>query len=402
MPSVCFYFQVHQPYRLRHYTVFDNSPTYFDEFKNASICRKVANKCYLPANRTLLNMIRRFDGRFKVGFSITGVLLEQFSKYCPEVISTFDALAQTGCVEFLAETYYHSLSFLYSRCEFIEQIRKHMEMVDHFFGQKPRVFRNTELIYNNDLAEAIDSMGEFDAILTEGADHILGHRSPNFIYRPPNCNGLKLLLKNYALSDDIAFRFSNRHWKEFPLTADKFASWISRINGNGNVVNLFMDYETFGEHQWEDTGIFNFMNHLPEEILKHPDNNFKTPSEIVDLYDPVDTVDIPHIISWADTERDLSAWIGNAMQSNALHEIYRLEQTVKATGDEQLIADWRMLQASDHFYYMCTKYFSDGDVHKYFNPYNSPYDSYINFMNVLSNLAKRCGQSSMQQAEAVG
>jgi alpha-amylase len=245
-------------------------------------------------------------------------------------------------------------------------------------------------------------MGEFDAILTEGADHILGHRSPNFIYRPPNCDGLKLLLKNYTLSDDIAFRFSNRHWKEFPLTADKFASWISRINGNGNVVNLFMDYETFGEHQWEDTGIFNFMNHLPEEILRHPDNNFKTPSEVVDLYDPVDTVDIPHIISWADTERDLSAWIGNAMQSNALHEIYRLEQTVKATGDEQLVADWRMLQASDHFYYMCTKYFADGDVHKYFNPYNSPYDSYINFMNVLSNLAKRCGRSSMQQAEAVG
>jgi alpha-amylase len=402
MPSVCFYFQVHQPYRLRHYTVFDNSPTYFDEFKNASICRKVANKCYLPANRTLLNLIRRFDGRFKVGFSITGVLLEQFNKYCPEVISTFDALAETGCVEFLAETYYHSLSFLYSRCEFIEQVRKHMEMVDHFFGQKPRVFRNTELIYNNDLAETIGSMGQFDAILTEGADHILGHRSPNFIYRPPNCDGLKLLLKNYTLSDDIAFRFSNRHWKEFPLTADKFASWISRINGNGNVVNLFMDYETFGEHQWEDTGIFNFMNHLPEEILRHPDNNFKTPSEVVDLYDPVDTVDIPHVISWADTERDLSAWIGNAMQSNALHEIYRLEQTVKATGDEQLVADWRMLQASDHFYYMCTKYFADGDVHKYFNPYNSPYDSYINFMNVLSNLAKRCGRSSMQQTEAVG
>ena len=402
MPSVCFYFQVHQPYRLRHYTVFDNSPTYFDEFKNASICRKVANKCYLPANRTLLNIIRRFDGRFKVGFSITGVLLEQFNKYCPEVISTFDALAQTGCVEFLAETYYHSLSFLYSRGEFIEQIRKHMEMVDYFFGQKPRVFRNTELIYNNDLAETIGSMGEFDAILTEGADHILGHRSPNFIYRPPNCDGLKLLLKNYTLSDDIAFRFSNRHWKEFPLTADKFASWISRINGNGNVVNLFMDYETFGEHQWEDTGIFNFMNHLPEEVLKHPDNNFKTPGEVIDLYDPVDTVDIPHIISWADTERDLSAWLGNAMQSNALHEIYRLEQTVKATGNEQLLADWRMLQASDHFYYMCTKYFADGDVHKYFNPYNSPYDSYINFMNVLSNLEKRCGRSPMQQVEAVG
>ena len=399
MPSVCFYFQVHQPFRLKHYTVFDKSPTYFDEFKNASICRKVANKCYLPANRLLLDLIRRFDGRFKVAFSVTGVILEQFHKYCPEVLSTFDALAQTGCVEFLAETYYHSLSFLYSRTEFIEQTQKHVRMVREFFGQNPRVFRNTELIYNNDLARAVEDMGNFDAIIAEGADHVLGNRSPNFIYRPPNSTNLKLLLKNYRLSDDIAFRFSNRGWKEFPLMARKFADWIDRVNGNGNIVNLFMDYETFGEHQWEDTGIFNFLAHLPEEVLKHPDNDFKTPSEAVDAFDAVDVIDVPHIISWADTERDLSAWLGNAMQSNALHEVYRIEKMIKQAQNENLMADWRRLQTSDHFYYMCTKYFADGDVHKYFNPYDSPYDSYINYMNVLSNLKDRCTPLSADKLE---
>ncbi len=392
MASVCFYFQVHQPFRLRHYTVFDHSPRYFDEFKNASICRKVANKCYLPANRLLLDVIRRFEGRFKISYSLTGVILEQFRKYCPEVMSTFDALAETGCVEFLGETYYHSLSFLYSYEEFTEQINKHTDLICRLYGQTPRVFRNTELIYSNALAETIEKMGRFDAIITEGADHILGCRSSNFVYRPPNCSHIKLLLKNYSLSDDIAFRFGNRQWSEYPLTADKFASWVNRVNGNGQCVNLFMDYETFGEHQWEDTGIFSFMNHLPEEVLKHPDNNFMTPSEVADTYEPVGVVDVPHIISWADLERDLSAWLGNAMQSNALHEIYEIEKHIKQTHNEELIADWRRLQTSDHFYYMCTKYFSDGDVHKYFNPYESPYDSYINFMNVVSNLRERCQQ----------
>ncbi len=397
MPSVCFYFQVHQPFRLRHYTIFDKTANYFDDFKNASVCRKVANKCYLPTNRLLLEVIRKYEGRFKVAFSITGVALEQFEQYCPEVLSTFDALAQTGCVEFLAETYYHSLSFLYSREEFIEQINQHIRTVQKYFGQTPRVFRNTELIYNNQLAEVIDSMGRFDAILTEGADHVLGPRSSNFLYHPPSAKKLKVMLKNYSLSDDIAFRFSNRQWPEYPLMADKFASWVHRVNGNGQVVNLFMDYETFGEHQWQDTGIFDFMQHLPQEILRHPDNDFKTPSEAAEAYPAMDIVDVPHIISWADTERDLSAWLGNAMQSNALHEIYKLEKAVKKRCDEQLLSDWRKLQTSDHFYYMCTKYFADGDVHKYFNPYDSPYDSYINFMNVLSHLRGRCGLSESPQ-----
>ena len=402
MASVCFYFQVHQPFRLRHYTVFDRTPRYFDEFKNASICRKVANKCYLPSNRLLLDTIRRYEGRFKVSFSVTGIILEQFQKYCPEVMSTFDALAETGCVEFLAETYYHSLSFLYSHDEFIEQVNKHSEIIQKLYGQKPRVFRNTELIYSNALAEVIDKTNCFDAIITEGADHILGHRNSNFVYRPPNCQRVKLLLKNYSLSDDIAFRFSNRGWAEYPLMADKFAQWINRVNGNGQCVNLFMDYETFGEHQWEDTGIFDFMHHLPEEVLRHPDNNFMTPSEVVDTYEAVDVVDVPHIISWADTERDLSAWLGNAMQSNALHEIYKIEKLIKQTQNDELIADWRRMQTSDHFYYMCTKYFADGDVHKYFNPYESPYDSYINFMNVLGNLRQRCNQSFLNTKEPLG
>ena len=371
--------------------MFDKTPNYFDEFKNASVCRKVANKCYLPTNRLMLDVIRRYEGRFRLAYSLTGVALEQFEKYAPEVLSTFDALAETGCVEFLAETYYHSLSFLYSRGEFIDQVNQHIRTIEKFFGQTPRVFRNTELIYNNQLAETIESMGRFDAIVAEGADQILGHRNSNFVYRPPNCSRLKLLLKNYSLSDDIAFRFSNRNWAEYPLLAEKFANWVNRVNGNGQVVNLFMDYETFGEHQWQDTGIFDFMAHLPAEILKHPDNDFKTPGEVADAYHAADVVDVPHITSWADTERDLSAWLGNAMQSSSLHEIYRIEKAIKQTHNENLLTDWRKLQTSDHFYYMCTKYFADGDVHKYFNPYESPYDSYINFMNVLNNLRARCG-----------
>ncbi len=390
MASVCFYFQVHQPYRLRHYTIFDTDCNYFDDFKNAEICRKVSRKCYLPSNRLLLELINKYKGRFRISYSITGVLLEQLEKYAPEVLASFQQLAGTGCVEFLAETYYHSLSSLFSADEFKEQVQAHIETVERLFGQTPRVFRNTELIYNNDLAAMVEQMGCFDAILAEGADHILGYRSPNFVYRPPNSNGLKLLLKNYRLSDDIAFRFSDRNWNQWPLGADKFASWIDAVNGNGCVVNLFMDYETFGEHQWDSTGIFEFLRHLPGKILEHPDNDFKTVSEAAEAYEPVDIVDVPGITSWADTERDLSAWFGNAMQENALTELYGLEKTVKATYNKEIINNWRKLQISDHFYYMCTKYFADGDVHKYFNPYDTPYDSYINFMNALDNLNTQC------------
>jgi alpha-amylase len=400
--SVCFYFQVHQPYRIRNYTIFDADHNYFDDHKNAAICRKVAQKCYLPSNRLLLDLVRRYKGKFRIAYSITGVLLEQLERYAPEVLTSFKELAATGCVEFLAETYHHSLSFLYSQNEFIEQIEAHRQTMREVFGQNPRIFRNTELVYNNDLARAIEQIGGFDAILAEGADHILGYRSPNFVYRPNDCKNLKLLLKNYRLSDDIAFRFSNRSWSEWPVTAEKFAGWVHAVNGNGYVVNLFMDYETFGEHQWHDTGIFDFLNHLPEEILKHPDNNFKTPSQVIDAYEPVGVIDVPYTISWADIERDLSAWLGNSMQQNALTELYRLEERVKGTGAADIVEDWRKLQTSDHFYYMCTKYFADGDVHKYFNPYDSPYDSYINFVNVLDNLNSRCSKALQQRPQQRG
>ncbi len=394
MATVCFYFQVHQPFRLRDYSVFEKRSDYFDDKKNREICRKVANKCYLPTNRTILNMIERYKGEFKVSYSITGTLLEQLDRYCPEVISTFHALANTGCVEFIGETYYHSLSFLYSREEFKEQVEKHSDIIESLFGQRPTTFRNTELIYTNELCQKIEEMGCFDSLITEGADRILQGRSPNFLYRAPKCERVKLLLKNYSLSDDIAFRFSNRDWVEFPLMSSKFAQWINNINGNGNVINLFMDYETFGEHQWADTGIFEFLSDLPAKILQNPDNNFLTPSEATKTYEPVDIIDVPDVISWADTERDLSAWLGNEMQSSALQSVYKLEKTIKKEANSHLVNDWRKLQTSDHFYYMCTKFFQDGDVHKYFNPYDSPYDSYINFMNVLSNLKNRCGHTT--------
>ena len=399
MASVCFYFQAHQPDRLRHYQIFETDSRYFDDYKNELICKKVAQKCYLPANKLFLELIKRFEGRFKVSYSLTGVLIEQLMKYCPEVVDSFVDLAETGCVEFLGETYYHSLSYLYSKKEFFHQIERHSDLIENLFGQKPKVFRNTELIYNNELARAIEDNTEFIAVLAEGAKHILGYRSPNYTYSPPGCKRMSLLLKNFTLSDDIAFRFSNRGWKEWPLTVDKYVAWLNAINGDGYTVNLFMDYETFGEHQWEDTGIFEFLRHLPAKVLENPDNDFKTPSEVVEAYPPVGEFDAPYTISWADIERDLSAWLGNEMQTSAIDELYRMEKKVHQTRDEELITNWRRLQTSDHFYYMCTKYFSDGDVHKYFNPFDSPYDSYINFMNVLSDLDERC-QGVMEKKAA--
>lgn len=393
MASVSFYFQVHQPFRLRRFSIFDRNSQYFDEDSNAKILRKVADKCYLPANRVILDLVRRLNGRFRVSYSLTGVVIDQFERYAPEVLDSFRALAETGCVEFLSETYYHSLSFLYSREEFVEQVQLHRRRIRDLFGQSPTVFRNTELIYNNEVARTAANMG-YKAILCEGADHLLGYRSPTYLYEPPDGIPIKLLLKNYRLSDDIAFRFGNRGWNEWPLTTEKFAGWVHQVNGNGYLVNLFMDYETFGEHQWADTGIFDFLAHLPDAILNLPDNDFRTPGECADLYPASGVYDVPHMISWADTERDLSAWLGNAMQSNALQELYRIEPQIKQTGDPALLEDWRKLTTSDHFYYMCTKYFADGDVHKYFNPYDSPYDSFINFMNVLDNLRGRLGSSA--------
>jgi len=388
MTSVCFYFQVHQPCRLRRYSVFDTDPNYFDDHNNWQICEKVSQKCYYPATKLILDLVRRHEGRFRVSYSITGTVIDQFKQWQPEMITLLQQLAETGCCEFIGETYYHSLAFLYSRDEFRQQVDLHDDLIWDLFGQRPKVFRNTELIYSNDLASFIAGIGRYKGILTEGADHILGYRSPNYLYHPPGHANMRLMLKNYRLSDDIAFRFSQQSWPEWPLTTEKFADWVHQINGDGYVCNLFMDYETFGEHQWEDTGIFKFLDAMPQRILD-TGNDFKTPSECMDEYPVVGEYDVPHMISWADTERDLSAWLGNAMQSNALHELFKLEPRVRQTGDAQLMHDWRRISTSDHFYYMCTKYFADGDVHKYFNPYESPYDSYINFMNVLDHLRSR-------------
>jgi len=397
MASVVFYFQVHQPFRLRKYSIFDSDTNYFDDHRNEAICRKVVEKCYLPATRLIRRMIDEHQGRFRVSYSLTGTIIEQFRRWAPEVLELLVEMARTGCVEFTAETYHHSLAFLYNRDEFIGQTRKHCRLMEELFGARTRVFRNTELTYNNDVAKVVEDMG-FDAILTEGADHILGYRSPNFIYNPPNCANLRMLLKNYRLSDDIAFRFSDRTWSEWPLTTEKFARWVNQINGNGYVCNLFMDYETFGEHQWADTGIFEFLRTLPGAIMACGDNDFLTVSQAVDRYPPAGELDVPHMISWADTERDLSAWLGNSMQANALHDVYSLAEDVLATGDERLIEDWRKLQTSDHFYYMCTKWFADGDVHKYFNPYESPYDAYINYMNILDNVRGRIAAATQTDA----
>lgn len=388
MPSICFYFQVHQPYRLRKYSVFDigKNSDYFDETKNQAILEKIVNKCYLPTNRILLSHLKQYPA-FKISFSFSGVLLDQLEEYFPQALETFQELVDTGKVEILAETYYHSLAFIHSKDEFKDQIKLHGKKIKKLFGFKPKLLRNTELIYNNDLAKTAKEMG-YAGVLIEGADKILDWRSPNFIYKPVDVD-IPLLLKNYRLSDDIAFRFSERSWKEYPLTADKYAQWVNAINGNGISVNLFMDYETFGEHQWESTGIFEFLRHLPEKLLKHPDNRFKFPSEVITQYKPVGELNVPDFVSWADTERDVSAWLGNGMQQAAIRKLYDLEKSVKASRDKQLLHEWRKLQISDHFYYMCTKWFNDGDVHKYFNPYESPYEGFVYFMNALNDITQR-------------
>ena len=408
MASVVFYFQVHQPFRLRKYSVFDNDPFYFGNDANKAICEKVANKCYRPATAKILDLVRRHEGRFRVSYSISGVALEQFAMWAPDVLEMFQQLAATGACEFLGETSHHSLSFLFSREEFSEQVQMHDEQIQKHFNQSPRVFRNTELNYSNDVSTHIAALGRYKAVICEGVDRLLGYRSPNYLYVPPGIakaggNGdlskarVKLMLKNYRLSDDIAFRFGDRNWSEWPLRAETFAKWVNNINGNGYVCNLFMDYETLGEHQWAETGIFQFLDALPEKIFDvNPGNNdFLTPSQAVDKYAPVGEYNVPYMTSWADTERDLSAWLGNAMQENAAAELYRLEPAVKArhaSGDEYILEDWRKLTTSDHVYYMSTKYWADGDVHKYFSPYDSPYDAYINFMNVLDNIRTRAGE----------
>ncbi|MBC7381959.1 MAG: polysaccharide deacetylase family protein [Bacteroidia bacterium] len=387
MPSICFYFQVHQPYRLKEYTFFDigSNNYYFDDAKNREVLSKVADNCYLPANRLMLELIEKHEGRFKISYSISGVALEQFEEWRPDVLQSFIELSNTGCVEFISETYYHSLAYIFSRDEFKRQIEQHRLLIKKYFKQEPKVFRNTELQYNNELAKVIEDMG-YKAIISEGVDGILNGRSPNHIYQAPNVHKIKTLLKNYRLSDDIAFRFSDKGWSEWPLTADKFAGWIHSLPEQEETINLFMDYETFGEHQWVQTGIFEFMRYLPNHVLKNPGFSFKTVSETADFYPVRDTYDAHLMTSWADSERDLSAWLGNPMQDEAISKIYNLEKDIYKSGDTLMIDTWKKMLTSDHFYYMCTKYWADGDVHKYFSPFDSPYDAYIYFVNAMSDL----------------
>ena len=401
MKSVCFYFQVHQPYRVKRYRVFDigNDPEYFNDrsdsdLNNRRIAEKVAAKSYIPTTKLMLELLRRHP-EMRVSFSFSGVALEQLERYAPEAIELFKQVIDTGRVEVLGETYYHSLAFFYSPAEFERQVTQHRDIVRRLFGVRPRVFRNTELSYRNDLGAWADREG-YAGIVTEGWDPILGWRSPNYVYKPKGAANSRLLLKNYRLSDDVAFRFSSRDWSEWPLTAEKFGRWIGEAEGD--TVNLFMDYETFGEHQWEDTGIFKFLEALPQELAKNPGLDFKTPSEVIHSYEVKDEVDIPHILTWADTDRDLTAWVGNPMQKAAIEALYSLEDEVVLGNDRRLLEDWRKLQTSDHFYYMCTKWFQDGDVHAYFSPYESPYDAYIAYMNALSDLRLRIGKRQSARA----
>jgi alpha-amylase len=398
MLYINFYFQVHQPDRLSHFSVLDvgkNRP-YFDDKLNKLVVEKVADKCYLPTNKLLLDLIKRHEGQFKVSFAITGIAIEQFKKYRPEVLESFQKLGETGCVEFIGETYYHSLSFLYDTNEFIEQVDMHKALMKKEFNYVPETFRNTELIYQDKLSQLVYEMEGFKTILTEGVDRILGWRSPLFAYKNFT-NEINLLLKYYKLSDDIAFRFSNREWPEFPLTVDKFVKWIEKFNLDPNnspqknkFLNLFMDYETFGEHQWASTGIFDFMNHLPSKILKNPYLKFITPKEAYKLANyQQESLSFPDPVSWADAERDLSAWKDNDMQYNALESLYEMLHNAKAKGRDDIVDILRYLSTSDHFYYMCTKYFSDGDVHKYFSPYDTPEQAYIYFINVLADIQEK-------------
>ena len=388
--SICLYFQVHQPTRLRLYRFFDigKDSHYYDDFANRTILRRVAQKCYLPMNALLLELIEANKGAFKVTFSISGTVLEQFDRYAPEVIESFRKLAQTGCVEFLSETYYHSLASLQSPIEFKNQVLKHKAAIEHYFGVTPKAFRNTELIYSDAIGEMVYDMG-FKTMLTEGAKHILGWKSPNFVYNCAQAQNLKLLLKNSGLSDDIAFRFSDRNWSDWPLTGEKYLSWLKSSAQNDDIVNLFMDYETFGEHQKAASGIFDFMRFFPEVVLADGQFEFVTPSQATKKHRPVADLDVPDPISWADEERDVTAWLGNELQNDAFNKLYDQEEKLALLNDEALWSDFGHLQESDHFYYMCTKFFSDGAVHKYFNPYDTPYEAFINYMNVLSDFILR-------------
>lgn len=389
MKTICFYFQIHQPFRLKRYRFFDIGADhyYYDDFNNENILQRVAANSFLPANQTILEMIQANNGKFKVAFSISGVALDQLEMHAPEVIDSFRQLAKTNCVEFLSETYSHALCSVKDPVEFKSQIELHSKRIESLFGKKPKVFRNTELIYSDEVGEMVAALG-YKTILTEGAKHVLGWKSPNFVYQSAVNPNIKLLLKNSKLSDDITFRFSDHHWNEYPLTADKFINWIDAIPENEQLINLFMNYETFGNLQPKESGIFEFLKALPH-FAEQKGITFSTPSEVAAKLKPVEALSIPYLISWADEERDLSAWLGNTLQNEAFEKIYSLGERVRMIKDRGILKDWLYLQTSDHFFYMSTKRASDGAVHQHFSPYESPFEAFTNYMNVLSDFIKR-------------
>ena len=403
MPAVCLYFQVHQPYRLNRYSYFDigSDKEYFDTELNRSIIQKVSERCYVPTNRHLLQLIRRYEGAFKVTFSITGTAVEQMKRWAPEALSSFQELAATGCVDFLGETYYHSLAALYDKDEWCEQVGLHSEMMAREFGVRPTVFRNTELLYSDEIGRAAAALG-FSGILAEGIDDVLGWRSPNFVYRVPETE-TKVLLRNHKLSDEIGFRFvSHKDGDGRSLTAKRYASWIHSLTGNADLVGLFLDYETFGEHLGKDTGIFEFLNDLPASVLAHQDWRFSTAGEAAEHLQASSELSFPRLTSWADISRDDSTWRGNRMQNSSLLRTYdrsefsgQVDCVQEST--RSMVETWRRLQTSDHYYYMSTKGGGDGVVHQYFSPFESPYDAFISFSNVMKDFTRRCRECQVME-----
>ena len=392
--GIVLYLHVHQPWRVRNYDIFDvaSKHNYFSESAspdqdNELIFHKIANKSYKPMNHLLEKLLNDHPD-FKVSLSITGTFIEQAEQFDPGILDSFRRLVDTGRVEILSETYHHSLAFFYDRNEFEAQVERHRQKIREVFGVETRVFRNTELAYNNELAKWADDYG-FNGIIAEGWDDVLGWRSPNYVYRPVNTGNIKLLMKNYRLSDDIAFRFSDRGWADWPLTADKYHRWASTALEDAPLLNLFMDYETFGEHQWAEDGIFEFFEQFVRHWVSRPDQKFYTISEAIEANEPQGEISVTQTVTWADSERDLSAWLGNNLQHEAMKYIYDMTERVMRTGDEQLIDDWRKLQTADHVYYMSTKHADDGSVHSYFSPYSSPYEAFLNYMNAIRDIRWR-------------
>ncbi|MDD4589202.1 MAG: glycoside hydrolase family 57 protein [Parabacteroides sp.] len=384
MKTICFYFQIHQPFRLKRYRFFDigNDHYYYDDFQNEEIIHRIADRCYLPANKTMLEMIKSSGGKFKVSFSISGMALEQMEIYTPEVIDSFKELAATGNVEFLSETYAHSLASLGDPAEFKHQVEKQEDKIQTLFGVRPRVFRNTELIYSDDISELVYGMG-YRGMLTEGAKHVLGWKSPNYVYSSMVESNLKLLLKNDRFSEDLSDRFANYNWSEYPLTADKYIRWIADTPESEQVINLFMNYEVLGSLHPAETGIFEFFKALPR-FAAEKGISFSTPSEVFALMKPVDSISVAYPISWVDEERDCSSWLGNTLQQEAFRKLNEICGRVRLSQTRRIRQDWYYLQSSDHFYYMSTKHLGTG-----FSPYDNPYDAFNNYMNVLSDFIVR-------------